>query len=171
MQDNATPPGRQLVEVWGDTADTRHLAWAIVLGITISLAAFFAASRVLTAHVASPDLARAYAMLAGLGGCLLAGLVCASLFKPKRVVIEGHDARAADPQARQEVLRQLAEQTGDLGSVADLPPEVVAEMKELQIYQLFVDYENQARTEQAAKPAAQSHPAIPTGITPQMKAA
>ena len=137
MQDNATPPGRQLVEVWGDTADTRHLAWAIVLGITISLAAFFAASRVLTAHVASPDLARAYAMLAGLAGCLLAGLVCASLFKPKRVVVEG---QAVDPYWRQEVLRQLAEQTGDLGSVADLPPEVVAEMKELEIYELFASY-------------------------------
>ena len=168
MQDNATPPGRQLVEVWGDTADTRHLAWAIVLGITISLAAFFAASRVLTAHVASPDLARAYAMLAGLAGCLLAGLVCASLFKPKRVVVEG---QAVDPYWRQEVLRQLAEQTGDLGSVADLPPEVLAEMKELQILQLFVDYENQQRIERASKPATPSHSAVPTGIAPRMKAA
>ena len=23
----------QLVEVWGDTADTRHLGWAIVIGV------------------------------------------------------------------------------------------------------------------------------------------
>ncbi|MDB5846850.1 MAG: hypothetical protein JWP29_602 [Rhodoferax sp.] len=175
MQDNATPHGRQLVEVWGDTADTRHLAWAIVLGITISLAGFFAASRVLVSHVASPDLARAYAMLAGLGGCLLSGVVCAMLFKPKRVVVEG---QAADPYWRQEVLRQLEEQTGDLGRVADLPPEVVAEMKELQIYELFVEHEKRARTEQATTGASAALPAHaanaaanPAAITAQMKAA
>ena len=77
-------------------------------------------------------------MLAGLGGCLLAGVLCAMLFKPKRVVIEGE---AADPFWRQEVLTKLAEQTGDLGSVDDLPPVVVKEMKELEIYDLFRDFE------------------------------
>ena len=137
--ENALPrPRWQLVEVWGDTADTRHLTWAIVLGIGISLPAFLLASRVLTSYVASPDLAKAYAMLAGLGGCILAGVLCAVLFKPKRVVAEGE---AADPFWRQEVLAQLAEQTGDLGSVADLPPAVAREMKELGIYKLFLEYE------------------------------
>ena len=169
MQNKVTPPGRQLVEVWGDTADTRHLAWAILLGIGISLAGFFAASRVLASQVASPDLARAYAMLAGLGGCLLAGLVCAALFKPKRVVVEGH---AADPYWREEVLRQLAEQTGDLGSVADLPPEVVAEMQELEIYELFVAHEKQARSGQAQPEAARQAMPSHSAVAPaQMRAA
>ena len=143
---NALPPG-QLVEVWGDTVDVRHLAWAIVLGIGISLPAFFLATRVLASVVSSPDLARAYAMLAGLAGCVLAGVLCAVLFKPKRVVVEGE---AADPFWRQEVLAKLAEQTGDLGSVDDLPPEVVKEMKELEIYDLFRDFEKSSR---AAKQA------------------
>lgn len=154
--DNTLPSTqRQLVEVWGDTADTRHLAWAIVLGIGISLPAFLLASRVLTGYVASPELAKAYAMLAGLAGCILAGVVCTLLFKPKRVVIEGE---AADPVWRQEVLAKLAEETGGLGSVADLPPSVVHEMQELGIYQLFLDYETQQKQAKTA-PTAAAHDA------------
>jgi multidrug transporter EmrE-like cation transporter len=137
MKDSRAPHRWQLVEVWGDTVDLKHLAWAIVIGIVISLAGYTAASRLLAASVATPELAKAYAMLAGLAGCLISGVRCAVLFKPKREVIEG---RSADPAWRQEVLDRLVEQTGPLGSVADLPPAVVKEMKELEIYELFASY-------------------------------
>ena len=91
----------QLVEIWGDTVDTRHLAWSVVLGIAISYGAFAIANRVLAAYVPDAAMARAYAMLVGLAGCLIAGAVCAKLFKPKREVVEeahgaaGHQAASA----------------------------------------------------------------------------
>ncbi|AQG98768.1 hypothetical protein A9R05_07910 [Burkholderia sp. KK1] len=127
----------QLAEIWGDTVDTRHLAWSVVLGIAISYGAFAIANRVLAAYVPDAAMARAYAMLVGLGGCLVAGAVCAKLFKPKREVIE----EAHGAAGREEVLRQLASEAGGLGRVADLPPAVVAEMKELGLYELFAEYE------------------------------
>lgn len=126
-----------LAEIWGDTVDLKHLGWSIVIGGTVSLTGYFLASRGLQAVVATPALARAYAMLAGLAGCVLSGVICARLFAPKRTVIEG---TIADPAARLEVLHRLAEQVGDLGSVHDLPPAVVKEMKELEIYELFANY-------------------------------
>lgn len=129
--------GYQLVEIWGDTVDTRHLAWSVAIGIVVSLGAFFVASRVLAAYVHDPAMARAYAMLVGLGGCLVAGVICARLFKPKREVIE----EAIGTAGREEVLAQLAAEAGGLGRVADLPPAVIAEMKELGLYDLFADYE------------------------------
>lgn len=135
--DSASPP-RQLVEVWGDTADTRHLAWAIVIGIGISLTGFLIASRILVAHVSSPELARAYAMLAGLAGCVLSGVICAFIFQPKREVVEG---AASDPAWREEVVAQLAEEHGGIGSMGDLPPVVAREMKELEIYELFAQHD------------------------------
>ena len=135
----------RLVEIWGDTADLGHLSWSIVIGIVVSLGGFLLANRVLASTVSSPELARAYAMLAGLAGCLLSGLICARLFPPKREVIEDS---AADPRWRQEVLDELAGETGHLGSVADLPPVVVREMKELEIYDLFASY--QPRTKEGA---------------------
>jgi len=43
----------QFLEVWGDTVDSVHLAWAIVIGCVISLSAFLLASRALMAIVES----------------------------------------------------------------------------------------------------------------------
>jgi len=145
MTDKTTRPWR-LVEVWGDTADEAHLAWSIGIGIVLSLAAYLVANRLFRASVASPDLARAYAMLAGLAGCVASGVLCAALFPPKRDVVEGAHA---DPAWRQEVLARLAEQVGDLGAVSDLPPAVIAEMRELEIYELFARW----------RPAADAAPA------------
>lgn len=140
--DKASPHPWRLVEVWGDTVDRRHLGWAIVIGIAISLSAFLVANRVLAATVSRPELARAYAMLVGLVGCVLAGVVCGLVFKPKRVVVEG---AAVDPHWRQEVLDQLAETHGGLGRVVDLPESAVREMKALEIYELFDMYRPTAR--------------------------
>ena len=137
MKDSNTSQKWSLFEVWGDTADAGHLAWAIVIGLGISLSVFLIANRLLAGSGASASLARAYAMLAGLGGCVLSGIICAVLFKPKREVIEGG---AVDSFWRQEVLEKLAEQYGGLGSVTDLPQAVVQEMKELEIYELFASF-------------------------------
>ena len=68
------PSAGRLVEVWGDTVDIAHLGKSIVIGAVISLSGYFLASRVLLAMVAAPEMARAYAMLVGLAGCLTAGI-------------------------------------------------------------------------------------------------
>jgi hypothetical protein len=140
--DSAGRASWRLVEIWGDTADLGHLAWSIAIGVAVSLAGFLVASRVLASTVGTPELARAYAMLAGLAGCVVSGVICAFLFAPKREVVEGTDA---DPRWREEVLAELAGEHGTLGSVDDLPPSVVREMKELEIYDLFASYQPRAR--------------------------
>lgn len=143
---------RRLVEVWGDTADTRHLAWSIVIGATVSLTCYWLASRLLAAVVESAELARAYAMLAGLFGCLLAGLICAVLFKPKRIVVENETGQ---PLARVEALRKLAEDAGGIGPIHALPPVVLAELRELQLLDLFHSHE-QPGAAPASAPTAQA---------------
>ncbi|ATB37609.1 hypothetical protein CYFUS_003034 [Cystobacter fuscus] len=125
-----------LAEVWGDTVDLRHLAWSIGIGLVVSLGCFLLASHLLVDRVGSAALARAYAMLAGLAGCVLSGVICGALFPPKREVVEDG---GADPSWRQEVLNELAAQSGGLGAVAELPPAVVDEMKALHIYELFAN--------------------------------
>ena len=138
--DSATPARWRLVEIWGDTADQGHLAWSIVIGVAVSLTGYLVASRVLASVVSTPELAR-------LGGCVVSGLICAKLFTPKREVVEGTDP---DPRWREEVLAELAGERGDLGSVDDLPPSVVREMKELEIYDLFASYKPRARNTEGA---------------------
>lgn len=126
-----------LAEVWGDTVDLRHLAWSIVLGVAISVGAFEAGKRLLASIVNDAAIVRADAMLIGLGGCVLAGLVSAVLFRPKRVVVE----HAVDESDRTAVLAQLAEEWGGIGSLADMSASAKAELKELGLLELFAAYE------------------------------
>ena len=131
------PADWRLAEVWGDTVDLRHLAWAIAIGTGISVLGFYLASRWLATVVESRQLAHAYAMLAGLAGCVIAGVICARAFPPKREVTEQDTSN--EPEWRREVLEELARQPGGLGTVQDLPPAVVQELKELKLYELFAD--------------------------------
>lgn len=131
------PADWRLAEVWGDTVDLRHLAWAIAIGTGISVLGFYLASRWLSTVVESRQLAHAYAMLAGMAGCVIAGVICARAFPPKREVTELDTSN--DPEWRREVLEELARQPGGLGTVQDLPPAVVQELKELKLYELFAD--------------------------------
>jgi hypothetical protein len=124
-------------EVWGDTVDLGHLSWSVVIGIGVSLGAFFAGKSILSTLVADAAIARAYAMLVGLAGCLVAGVMCAFLFKPKRDVVE----HSSDESERFHVLEQLAAESGGLGSISDLSAAARAEMTELGILELFASYE------------------------------
>ena len=127
----------ELYEVWGDTVDGRHLIYAIAIGAVVSLGAFFIAKHLLVGWVASAQMARAYAMLIGIVGCLAGGAISAALFKPKRHVME----HQADPAWRAQVLLELQNEFGDLGKLSDLPPATIAELHEMDLYELFADYE------------------------------
>lgn len=128
---------QRLYEVWGDTVDERDLALAILIGAVVSVGAFLAAQALLLRWLDTPQMARAYAMLVGIVGCLLAGTLSACLFKPKRIVSQ----HQADPTQRAQLLDELREEFGDLGRLVDLPAAAVAELKEIGLYDLFAEEE------------------------------
>jgi multidrug transporter EmrE-like cation transporter len=132
----------ELFEVWGDTVDGRHLIYSIGIGAIVSLGAFFLAQYLLVGWVDSLQMARAYAMLVGIVGCLAGGAISASLFKPKRNVVE----HLADPAWRSNILIELQNEYGPLGSLSDLPPATIAELREMDLYDLFADYEKGLNT-------------------------
>ena len=158
-------PPPQYVDVWGDTVDARHLKWSILIGISVSFTAFVLANAILSRFVHDPAMARAYAMLVGLGGCLLGGVICARLFKPKRIAA----ALEADEGRRAQLIAELVRNQGTRGSrrrnaetgtashagsardtsssyngVGSLPPHVIAEMREVGLYDLFAEQERLA---------------------------
>ncbi|MCA1322854.1 hypothetical protein [Herbaspirillum sp. alder98] len=140
--------GYNLFEVWGDTVDARHLGLSIGIGAAISLGLYALAEFSLRRLMDNAQMAHAYAMLGGIVGCLLGGIVSALLFKPKRVVQE----EVADEAFRATVLADLTKQYGDLGRLEDVAPEVLAEMKELGLYDMFLQAQQQL-PEQASAPA------------------
>lgn len=130
----------QLMEIWGDTVDRRHLAMAIVIGGVIAMGAFVASRAWLRTIVADQAMAASYAMLIGLGGCVIAGVICAKLFAPKRQIVE----EGEDPSWRESAMDELATDTGGLGRLADLPPSVIAELKDVGLYETFARREREA---------------------------
>ena len=125
-------------EVWGDVVDIRQLAVAVVIGAVISVGTFLLASNMFASMVASKDIGRAYAMLAGLAGCVVSGILCAKLFAPKRIVVD----EGADEQWRSTAIDELVKESGATGATAELPPAVVDEMKELGFYAAFVAHDD-----------------------------
>jgi hypothetical protein len=130
--------------------DLRHLGVAIIIGAIISLGTYFAAGRVVAATVEVAAVGRAYAMLAGLVGCIVSGIVCAKLFPPKREVTES----TGDASWRADAMEQLAAETGTIGRIEDVPPAVAAEMKELGLYELFASYDSTRKAEEGGQDAA-----------------
>lgn len=130
-------PAFTLAEVWGDTVDLKHLTWAVILGVAISVGAFESGRVMLSSVVSDPAIARAYAMLIGLGGCIAAGALSAVLFRPKRIVVD----QTVYESERVAVLTQLDEEWGGIGSLADLPASARAELEELGLLELFALYE------------------------------
>lgn len=149
----STPPDvtrdtSNLYEVWGDTVDAKHLVLAILISAVVSLGIYALALWILAGILDSAQMAKAYAMLFGILGCLGGGTISALLFKPKRDVIE----HVADPAFREQVVNDLLKEYGSLGRLEETSPEVIAELRDLGLYELFRDA--QRREEGAREPAA-----------------
>lgn len=122
-----------LFEVWGDTIDARHLSWSIAIGAVISVGSYTLAKWSLVQLLGDTQMVHAYAMLGGIVGCLTGGVVSALLFKPKRTVIQ----EMVDKQFQAEVIADLKKQYGSLGRVEEASPQVILELKELGLYEMF----------------------------------
>lgn len=131
-----------LYEVWGDTVKGRHLLCAIVIGAVVSLGAFFTAQSLMLQWVESAQMARAYAMLIGILGCLAGGAISATLFKPQRIVMESK----ADAAWQEQVLANLEAEFGDLGRLSDLPRATIDELREMGLLEMFEKYEQRNRS-------------------------
>jgi hypothetical protein len=126
-------PGEELLDVWGDTVDRRHLRLAVLIGGAGGLVPLLIADELIPHIEENAALAHAYALLVGLVACVLVGGLCAKLFAPKRIVVEA----GTDDEARAEVLDALRGERHGLGSIDDLPAATVAELRELELLDLF----------------------------------
>jgi hypothetical protein len=127
----------RLVEVWGDTVDERHVKIAVALSVLLAVPSFLGARALLSATMENQDLARTYAMLAGLFSCLVAALISAKFFKPKRIVTE----RQLDPEEQIAAAMDLAQLPLGLGTLSSLSEAEQAEMRRLGLYDVFAEAE------------------------------
>lgn len=130
-------------DVWGDTVDIRHLAFAMIIGIVISLLCYVLGLSFVKSNFPKvpANLTKAYALLIGILGSLISAFVSAKLFKPKRILKEGHFSE----EDRNLVLDELQiDRNKEAEELKTAGPAIIEEMKQLQLYDLFVD-KNQSK--------------------------
>ncbi|MBM6591518.1 hypothetical protein [Brevibacterium sp. RIT 803] len=131
----------QLLEVWNDTVDSKHLVGSIAIGIGVAVPAFLISDHFFTT-TGDPELGHSYALLIGIVGCIVGAVISGILFKPKRVITESE----ADTRNRQEVIDEVVEEYGDLGDPRDLKPAVQEEIRALGLFDALVEnHENRAK--------------------------
>ncbi len=121
---------KDLLEVWGDTVNSRHLLASIGIGVGIAVPIYLFAGWGFDKLSDGDPLARSYALVVGLAACVLAGVVCAKIFKPKRIVEIGE----VNSGSREAAMDAIEAEIGPLGDPDELPPAALAEVKELGLY-------------------------------------
>jgi hypothetical protein len=137
------PKPKPYAEVWGDTVDLRHLSIGIVIGIAVSLTFYLVGLKFIVRSFPKipQNLTQAYALLIGILGCLVSAVVSTKLFPPKRTLRESQ----FNAQEREAALSELQiDWEREREELKTLSPQIVAEMKELQIYEIFAEPKTQA---------------------------
>ena len=134
-----------LVEVWGDTVNFKSMLFAIVIGSVVSTGTFLLAKFFLSSSSGDTTLLNGYAMLIGLGGCLLSGFICSIMFKPARTVISSQEDNSDNVKAS---IVDLIKDDPNYTSVNDLPSEVKEELNLLQLMTVFQEAEEIAKKKQ-----------------------
>ena len=134
-----------LVEVWGDTVNFKSMIFAIVIGSVVSTGTFLLAKFFLSSSSGDTTLLNGYAMLIGLGGCLLSGFICSIMFKPARTVISSQEDNSDNVKA---FIVDLIKDDSNYTSVNDLPSEVKEELNLLQLMTVFQEAEEIAKKKQ-----------------------
>lgn len=134
-----------LVEVWGDTVNFKSMLFAIVIGSVVSTGTFLLAKFFLSSSSGDTTLLNGYAMLIGLGGCLLSGFICSIMFKPARTVISSQEDNSENVKA---FIIDLIKDDPNYTSVDDLPSEVKEELNLLQLMTVFQEAEEIVKKKQ-----------------------
>lgn len=142
MNMNMESSNNHLVEVWGDTVDFRSMLLAIVIGSVVSTGTFLLAKFFLSSLSGDTTLLNGYAMLIGLGGCLLSGFICSVMFKPARTVISSQEDNNENVKA---FIVDLIKDDPNYTSVNELPAEVKEELELLQLMSVFQEAEEIAK--------------------------
>ena len=134
-----------LVEVWGDTVNFKSMLFAIVIGSVVSTGTFLLAKFFLSSSSGDTTLLNGYAMLIGLGGCLLSGFIGSIMFKPARTVISSQEDNSENVKA---FIIDLIKDDPNYTSVDDLPSEVKEELNLLQLMTVFQEAEEIVKKKQ-----------------------
>ncbi|GHU08064.1 hypothetical protein FACS1894158_17060 [Betaproteobacteria bacterium] len=125
-----------LAEIWGDTVNMKHLFGAMLIGVVLGFSFYWTGLQVVRSYYPNiqASLSQAVALLVGIVGCLLAAVISAKLFPPKRSLTE----QESTEEDRARILHELqVDITQEAADIKDMPQDILDEMRELQLDKLF----------------------------------
>lgn len=149
-EQRSTEPQETYLEVWGDTVSSRHLLWAILMGVGFATTVFLTAQWALGAAGVQEGMVGSYSLLIGLAACVAVAVVCARLFKPKRSLVETD----AGSDSRESAMDAIEAEIGPIGNPDEFPPAVLQEVKMLGLYDDFKQRYEQKRSQPAGAPSS-----------------
>ncbi|MEN1970424.1 hypothetical protein WMZ97_20410 [Lentibacillus sp. N15] len=124
------------VEVIGDTVYGKHLMTTIIISIFLGLGAFQLGKHIFP-KFAPENMVPSYSLLLGIAGTLVALIVNALLFKPKRKLIEMPGSNEELRMVYHDLQLDLTEERESIQN----DPVTMAEMKEQGVYEMFFSKE------------------------------
>ena len=125
-----------MADIWGDTVNLHHLGCAMVIGLFLGSLFYVGGLKIIEGLF--PDLVaslqRAMGLIVGIVGCLLAAFISARLFPPKRTLTE----ESFSPESRLKILKEMGVNMKEEAELMkNMPADIIHEMKELQLYDVF----------------------------------
>lgn len=133
MKKQQAPSGKY-ADVWGDTVAINELVISCFIGTILSLGLYIVGTKIFEkVKGLDPGLQKGYALLVGVGGCILAAIICAKLFKPKREIVR---------QFEDVNIEHILEKNGmtlqeEAQALAEAHPDVIKELEDLQLWALL----------------------------------
>ncbi|MDO4766118.1 MAG: TIGR04086 family membrane protein [Eubacteriales bacterium] len=125
---------KEYTKVWGDTVCIIELFFSGVIGILITMGIYLGLNFALSNYTTlEPKIVSGYALMGGIIGCFISGLISGRRFKPKRQLIEGTERM--DLQTVLEEAGTSIEIEREALKKADA--ETIAEMESLELYSLL----------------------------------
>ena len=131
-----TAANPKLALIWGDTVDLKHLGAAMIIGVVLGFVFYRGGLYIIETQFAQlpVNLHKSIALLVGIAGCLLAAVISAKLFPPKRIMSE----QSFSAEDRERVLRELQVNLDEEAEeMKKMPPSIIKEMEELQLADVF----------------------------------
>lgn len=125
---------QEYTKVWGDTVSLPELFMASVIGVTVTMGLYMVVRIGLERFSeVSPGVISGYALIAGISGCFISGMITGRKFKPKRMVIEG-----TEKMDLESVLTEAGTSVEiEAIALSKEKQEVIAEMEDLELYSLL----------------------------------
>lgn len=123
---------QEYIEILGDTVVPARILLAVIISVIASIGGYFLGKSIFP-QIAEAKMVSSYSLLLGIGGSVIALIICSKLFKPSRILME----EETSSEGLEEILQDLQADAKSEYELIKNDPVTKKEMEELGILETF----------------------------------